>query len=256
MKAIETRAGTLGTSKYLSDPELKKILYFVKKNADHARTNGSTRAIVDELLILILLETGLKPKEFCKLRIQDLVIINSVSYLYISSDVNCTSGRKIKLAPEACECLQRFIRLYRKNASPDTPIFINERGNRFNYVSIYSKVKKIGQKVGLDKLHPQMLRDTFIVKLYDTERDLRLVQEQSGHSSIKTTAKYLKNIRCQRQSAKTESTQLPRLANDHSLNKPTTITCQACDISITVNQGTVIDSGQILCMDCINLFRA
>ena len=44
----------------------------------------------------------------------------------------------------------------------------------------------------IGKLHPHMLRHTYLTRLYNVEKDLRFVQDQAGHASPTTTAIYVK----------------------------------------------------------------
>ena len=53
-------------------------------------------------------------------------------------------------------------------------------------------MKKLGSKSGIGKLHPNMLRHTYLTRLYNVEHDLRFVQDQAGHASPTTTAIYAK----------------------------------------------------------------
>jgi integrase len=54
------------------------------------------------------------------------------------------------------------------------------------------KIKKIGPKSGIGRLHPHLLRHTYLSRLYNVEHDLRFVQDQAGHASPTTTAIYAK----------------------------------------------------------------
>jgi integrase len=62
----------------------------------------------------------------------------------------------------------------------------SERGDRIIYRSIYAKIKRIGEQAGIGKLHPHMLRHTYLTRLYNIEKDLRFVQDQAGHASPPT----------------------------------------------------------------------
>ena len=69
---------------------------------------------------------------------------------------------------------------------------VSERGKKIIYRSIYAKIKRIGEQAGVGKLHPHMLRHTYLTRLYNVEKDLRFVQDQAGHASPTTTAIYAK----------------------------------------------------------------
>jgi len=87
--------------------------------------------------------------------------------------------------------LERFVRLYRKGAKPKESLLASSKGKRMIYRTIYEKMKKLGKKSGIGKLHPHMLRHTYLTRLYNVEHDLRFVQDQAGHASPTTTAIYV-----------------------------------------------------------------
>ena len=49
--------------KFLSHEELQKLLLHVKKQADLARERGTTRAVIDEIIIQLLANVGLRANE-------------------------------------------------------------------------------------------------------------------------------------------------------------------------------------------------
>ena len=183
--------GGLPPDKYLSDDQLKTLLRYVKDRADLARQRGSTRAIVDELIITLLINTGLRASELCSLNIGDLPAAHGKEAIWIRNGKGKVS-RAVEVSPKVVQKLNRFVKLYRKGAEAKDPLLISERGKRFIYMSLYSKIKKIGEKASLSKLHPHMLRHTYLVRLYNVEHDLRFVQDQAGHASPTTTAIYAK----------------------------------------------------------------
>jgi integrase len=236
----------------LSEAELSALLTYVKNRADSAREKGTTRAVIDELIILLLLNAGLRCREVCNLSVRDLPPKPGENALWVRG-AKGKLARKVDIDEKTVKCLERFVRLYRKGSGPDEPLLLSERGNRLGYISLYSKVKNIGSKVGLWNLHPNMLRRTYIVRLYDAERDLRFVQQQAGHASPKTTAKYVRTVgergpspRCFSQAGFTA---------DGVRGGGRSTTCEGCGGSILEGSGTKIDSGQILCGECLNYLR-
>jgi site-specific recombinase XerC len=69
--------------------------------------------------------------------------------------------------------LERFVKLYRKRARANSPLLVSELGGRIIYRIIYAKIKRIGEQAGIGKLHPHMLRYTYLTRLYNFEKDLR-----------------------------------------------------------------------------------
>jgi len=183
--------GGLAPDKYLTDSQLKRLRQYVKDMADLARQRGSTRAIIDELIIELLVNTGLRASELCDLNIGDLPVSHGKHSIWIRNGKGKVT-RTIDIPEGLGKRLERFVRLYRKGAKPKDPLLLSATGKRMIYRSIYEKMKKLGTKSGIGKLHPHMLRHTYGTRLYNVEQDLRFVQDQLGHASPTTTAIYAK----------------------------------------------------------------
>ncbi|MFC1636978.1 tyrosine-type recombinase/integrase [Planctomycetota bacterium] len=190
MAKRKTRGGLL-PDKYLSDTQLRRLRQHVKDQADLARQRGSQRAIIDELIVEILANTGLRASELCNLNIEDLPVSHSKDSVWVR-DGKGKVTRTIEIPESLVKRLERFIKLYRKNSKPDEPLLISTKGKRVIYRSIYEKIRKLGKKSGIGKIHPHVLRHTYLSRLYNTEHDLRFVQDQAGHASPTTTAIYAK----------------------------------------------------------------
>ncbi|MBW2174901.1 MAG: tyrosine-type recombinase/integrase [Deltaproteobacteria bacterium] len=163
-KKTQQRGG-LSPDKYLNDNQLKKVRRYAKNRADLARMRGSSRAVIDELLVELLV-------------------------VWVRDGKGKVS-RVIDISEKLQKRLERFVKLHRKGASADDPLLMSEQGGRMQYRSVYGKIKSVGQKAGI-KLHPHMLRHTYLTRLYNVEKDLRFVQDQAGHASPTTTAIYAK----------------------------------------------------------------
>lgn len=64
-----------------------------------------------------------------------------------------------------------------------------------NVSVIREAVSAAGQRIGIRGCHPHMLRHTYAHRLYDKTKDLRLVAQALGHSSVETTARYTTRTR-------------------------------------------------------------
>ncbi|UCG48750.1 MAG: tyrosine-type recombinase/integrase [Phycisphaerales bacterium] len=255
---------------------MSRLLQYVNTTADHARRRGTTRAIVDEFIVLLMLNTGIKAGELCRLNIADLPTDHTRNLINLR-DARGNIARTIDAPQMLIDYLRQFIATYRHPANPNEPLIISERGRRLIYMSLYSKLKKIGRKAGIGKLHPQMLRATYAVRLYDQVKDLRLVQRRLGHAGHRTTAIYVTPGGEPPRRAEPDSPKLsrrqsknsPKAAHHASTTKktdgpakppstacpPTFTTCEACGASVRVGAATRIDSGQILCIRCISEIR-
>lgn len=265
---------------YLSRSQLAKLLQHVQHGADQARQKGAKRAVVDELIILLLVNAGLRAAELSSLNIADVAADDASSAVFVR-DPRGRVKRTVDVDAKTAARLEKFVRLYRRGARPREPLIISERGKRLGYMSLYSKVRNIGRKAKIGRLHPHMLRRTYLLRLYELEKDLRLVQIQAGHASVTTTAKYVgaNHQRPKPNAAATDDTR-PSVAHpmhpqkDQSItaeqsaptpgrpaqpgpsqSPPDIETCQACGREIPAAATTKIDSGQVLCEDCMTELR-
>ena len=266
--------------RYLSEVELEKLRSHVQRKANMARRRGATRAVIDEALFLLLLNAGLRAKELCKLNIGDLITGRGKNIIRVHS-ASRNASRTVEVTTEVAEHLRKFLMLCRKGATADEPFFVSERGRRFSYMSLYSKVKRIGKQAEIPNLHPSVLRATYVFRLYKSEQDLRFVQQQAGHASYRTTALYAVegNRRNELDEALDTAAHQTTAENDGSIKKMTARgqarkqavdhkesvqfkstgereNCDACGKRIGTTDGTKIDSGQTLCPDCLRELRS
>ncbi len=186
---MKKRTGGLPPNKYLSETQLKKLRKFVKEKADLALARGSERAIIDKLIVEIFVQSGIRSQELIDLNISDLPGSHGKDGLWIRSGKG--DVERLVAIPESLQaCLSRFVRLHRKGAVHNEPLFVNCRGQRISYTTVYSKIRRIGKQSGIGKLHPHVLRHTYLTRLYNVACDLRFCQDQAGHRSPTTTAIY------------------------------------------------------------------
>lgn len=71
------------------------------------------------------------------------------------------------------------------------PVFTNKHGQRLSPRFVQYQLREWGEAVGLEGLHPHVLRHTYATKVLDATGDLALVQVTLGHKDIKTTQRYI-----------------------------------------------------------------
>ncbi|MBA7486331.1 Tyrosine recombinase XerC [subsurface metagenome] len=176
------KRGGLAPDKYLSEAQLKKLRQYIKDKADLARMRAGSRGVIDELIVELLVNTGLRASELCNLNIGDLPARHGKDCIWVRDGKGKVS-RTVDISEKLKKRIERFVKLYRKRARANSAPLVSELGGRIIYRSIYAKIKRIGEQAGIGKLHPHMLRHTYLTRLYNVEKDLRFVQDQAGHAS-------------------------------------------------------------------------
>jgi integrase/recombinase XerD len=133
----------------------------------------------------------------CGLRVSELVGLKLTDIHYAEGYVMVTGkGSKQRLVPVSDKALKE-IDLYkternRLSVIKDTNIlFLNRRGSRLTRVMIFTIIKDLAAKAGIQKkVSPHTFRHSFATHMIEAGADLRAVQEMLGHESIMTTEIY------------------------------------------------------------------
>ena len=145
------------------------------------------RAIIETLY-----SCGLRVSELTHLKISDLFF--EEGFLKVTG-----KGDKQRFVPIGVNT-QKFINLYRQHwrslieiaeEHKDT-LFSNQRGKQLTRAMIFTIVKKLAEKAGIQKsISPHTFRHSFATHLLENGADLRAIQMMLGHESITTTEIYM-----------------------------------------------------------------
>ncbi len=145
------------------------------------------RAIIETLY-----SCGLRVSELTHLKISDLFF--EEGFLKVTG-----KGDKQRFVPIGVNT-QKFINLYRQHwrssigihAEHKDTLFLNQRGKQLTRAMIFTIVKKLAEKAGIQKsISPHTFRHSFATHLLKNGADLRAIQMMLGHESITTTEIYM-----------------------------------------------------------------
>lgn len=138
----------------------------------------------DRALLEMLYACGLRVSELCQLDLKD-----------VGEDRVCVRGkggkeRIVPIASSTLKCLDNYL-LTRDTKIKEDALFISNKGERLNRISVWKLVKKYAKLAGLSKsISPHTFRHSFATHLLENGADLRIIQELLGHASISTTDRY------------------------------------------------------------------
>ncbi len=168
----------------LSIDEIDKIINSIDLSKPQAERN---RTIIETLY-----SCGLRVSELINLKISDLFF--EEGFIRVIG-----KGNKQRFVPINLQT-QKFINIYIKDIRGKIDIqkgfkddvFINRRGKKLTRVMIFTIIKNLAEKSGIDKkISPHTFRHSFATHLLERGADLIAIQQMLGHESITTTEIYL-----------------------------------------------------------------
>ncbi len=207
----DVRRDYVKPDKYLTIEEVQRLLRFVKIEADRARRRGSIRGLVNEMIILLMLETGIRSEELCHLILSDLPTHHGKDAILVRKKRG-QSARVVSVDPDLRKKLETYIKKCRPGAKPGSPLFASEQGHRLlrtrikknkkwvitkehtsriTYRSLYRRIKRIARDAKIPHLKPHAIRHTLGCHLYSVERDIAVVAKVLGHKSVSSTQIYV-----------------------------------------------------------------
>jgi integrase/recombinase XerD len=135
----------------------------------------------------------------CGLRVSELVNLRITNMFFKEGFIKVTGkGSKQRLVPisePAMRYIEQYFEHVRNHMVPvkvaENIVFLNRRGNKLTRVMIFTFLKQLVNKAGINKVvSPHTFRHSFATHLVEGGADLRAVQEMLGHESILTTEIY------------------------------------------------------------------
>ncbi|MBM0745566.1 tyrosine-type recombinase/integrase (plasmid) [Phormidium sp. CLA17] len=115
----------------------------------------------DLAIVKLLLYTGIRVGELCKLRWADIKIGSGKGVLLVRQ-LKSYLDKRIVLPPEVCAALLDLG--YQTQAGSQAPVFVGQRGGMTS-TGVRDVLKRYGLQVGLKNLNPRMLRVTCVTRL-------------------------------------------------------------------------------------------
>jgi integrase/recombinase XerD len=135
----------------------------------------------------------------CGLRVSELVNLKLTNLFFdqgfVKIEGKADKERLVPVSKRAIEEINKYLNSYRKtlkiSKESENILFLNRRGKKLSRVMIFTIIKNLADKIGLEKkISPHTFRHSFATHLINGGADLRAVQEMLGHESILTTEIY------------------------------------------------------------------
>ncbi len=187
-------AWILDEGKFLAEREIRKLKRVVERRREEALKKGTKTPVRDWIVINLALYTGLRVMEIAGLRHGDLIIANGNSSLIVRRGKG-GKPRLVRFGPDLRECLDEYLG-WKENigepSGPEEPLILSSNtGKAMTTRGIQKVFHRNAGRAGIKGHSIHHLRHTYASHLYKASNyNLRLVQKQLGHSSIKVTEVY------------------------------------------------------------------
>ncbi len=180
---------------YFSLEEQDRLFSYWSGKKGEALKTGSIRPVKTWFLFKFVVGSGLRAFEACNVKIKDLNLESKTPHIVVSNGKG--GKRRLVYIGNALVADIKWYLNYKRttlahNTEPNELLLISERGTKMSAVALY-KVwfpackKALGQGYGV-----HAGRHTFCYNLYGKENNIEAVRMQAGHSSLKTTQRYIK----------------------------------------------------------------
>ncbi len=136
----------------------------------------------------------------CGLRVSELINLQLSDLFFEEGFIRVIGkGNKQRFVPinkQTQKCIGFYVNDVRSHINAqkgfEDTVFLNRRGKKLTRVMIFTIVKNLAIKAGVQKkISPHTFRHSFATHLLERGADLRAIQQMLGHESITTTEIYM-----------------------------------------------------------------
>lgn len=174
--------------------ELKAMLDAVDKSLPYSRPgqrecqHSNPTALRNRAILYLLLDTGVRVAELCGLRLCDLDLKARHVVVYGKG----SKERLIPFSDKTGQILWRYIATRSKEENMNAALFSSTRtGERLATRDVFHTLRRIGERAGVQGVHPHRFRHTFAIQFLRNHGDIYTLQRILGHSTLDMVKRYL-----------------------------------------------------------------
>lgn len=139
----------------------------------------------DLAMVDLLYSTGIRVGELVNLNIDDVDMEQRECVVYGKGD----KERRVYFDAKTKIHLQKYLK-ERDDNNPALFVTLDAPHDRLKISGVEGRIREIGNKLGLHKIHPHKFRRTMATRAIDKGMPIEQVQKLLGHSQIGTTMQY------------------------------------------------------------------
>lgn len=146
----------------------------------------------DTALISLLIDCGLRANELCTLKIGDVHLSSSDSYVKVMG--KGMKEREIGLGNKARLDLSYYLKTHRSGAAKDDLVFLAYKRVPLNRYSLDQIIYRLKSRAGVEKPGgAHMFRRTYATAFLDNGGNIYDLRDLMGHEHLSTTEEYARN---------------------------------------------------------------
>ena len=144
----------------------------------------------DMAIIIVLLDTGLRVGELCRLDTRDYNSMTGEITVKAHGTAQKTHGRLVYLGKRAKQALWRYLSC-REEQRSDDPLFLSDEGRQLDRGAISQMLRRVGKNAGVLHCHPHRFRHTAAIQFLRNGGNIFVLQRILGHNSLTMVKRYL-----------------------------------------------------------------
>lgn len=179
---------------FMTPEEVRRLKGVLRKAAAEALKQGRKGPVRDWAILHVALDAGLRVSEIVALRVGDLILDPGHAAIIVRHGKG-DKKRGVDIGEALRKHLAEFLewkRVVGESTAPEALLFLSPRGGALTRQAVYHMFKRYARLAGLpERFTIHSCRHTYASMLYKASNyNLRLVQKQLGHASIRTTQVY------------------------------------------------------------------
>jgi len=153
-----------------------------KRPSDHSRPTAAR----DRAILYLLLDTGLRSSELCRLRCYDL----DLKAQHVKVFGKGSKERILPISPRTAKALWKYLAGDADRTEGD-PAFTNRAGAALTPSALLQMIRRLGDRAGVPHCHPHRFRHTFAINFLRNGGHIYALQAMLGHSTLDMVRRYL-----------------------------------------------------------------
>jgi integrase/recombinase XerD len=141
-------------------------------------------------LIMVLMDTGLRIGELCRLVLADMDLESGEVFVRPFMSGKKSRARTVYLGRTTRQVLWSYLST-RRFAEKTDPVFTTLRGKVLTRTEVAHILVRIARKAGVANVHPHRFRHTFAVEYLRNDGDVFTLQRLLGHATLEMVRHYL-----------------------------------------------------------------